>query len=150
MSAFSLKKLLSQERTLTACCEDFSTQQGVPLSTLLGLNSQSSNSVSELQPEASHYHNKQRRGKQRYCAASFYNNLSDLINVCLLNLDIDVSILIGFLFRCWWTDICHCQSSPLMSAINSCEIETSTQQHWIKKKHSMKKQVRRAVAGIHW
>lgn len=77
------------------------------------LNSQSNNSVSEMHPEASHYHNKQSRGKQRYCVGSFYNNLSDSINVCLLNLDIDVSILIGFLFRCKWTDICHCQLSPL-------------------------------------
>ena len=60
----------------------------------------------------------------------FYNDLSNSISPCLLNLDTDVSTFISFLFGFKSTDICHCQLSPPVSALASWELETSAAEPW--------------------
>lgn len=74
----------------------------------LSLKSHSSNLTSKLEPEASDYQNKTCAAKHRLYAGSVYNDRTDSITLCLLNLDTDVNELIRFLFEFQCSDICPC------------------------------------------
>lgn len=74
----------------------------------LNLKSHSSNLTSKLEPEASDYHNKTCAAKHRLYAGSVYNDRTDSITLCLLNLDTDVKELIRFLSEFQCSDICPC------------------------------------------